>query len=105
VAKDLVSKASFALFGRGNVIGAGGIKGRPQETKVTAGTSQLPFAKRAPSGGQMRKQTGERSGVNRDSIKGMSQTPAGRFKPSGSAKKKAAQRAARAAQPNSPGSY
>jgi hypothetical protein len=69
VAKDLVSKASFALFGKGNVIGKGGLKGRPQETKVTAGTSQLPFAKRAPSGGAMKKQTGERSGVNRDSIK------------------------------------
>ena len=55
-------------------IGGGDRKGRSRETKVTVGTSVTPFAK-ASSVSKRAKQTGERSGINRDTIQGNNKKP------------------------------
>lgn len=50
-------------------IGGGNKKGRQDAGPVTVGTSNTPFAK-ASSVSARSRQTGERSGVNRDTIQG-----------------------------------
>lgn len=72
--------------------------GRQGSFKVTTGTSATPFAQKAPRGKAV---TGEKSAVNRDSIKGNSQVAKKYLKPSGSAAKRKAMRA----MPNTPGMY
>lgn len=62
-------------------IGGGNQKGRRQESPVTVGTSNTPFAK-ASSVSARSKQTGERSGINRDTIQGTNKrAKANRAKP------------------------
>jgi len=48
-------------------IGGGDKRGRFRESKVTVGTSVVPFARASTTKGRAA-QTGERSGQNRDSI-------------------------------------